>query len=210
MKKFIVATRNNGKLNEIKEILSNFEYEVLSMTDVGISREVEESGTTFKENALIKAKAVWEITGETVMADDSGLEVDALNGAPGIYSSRFAGINATDGDRNKKLLDLLKGVPFDIRKARFVCAIAVVYPDGSNFVVEGVCEGYIAFAPEGDNGFGYDPLFYIPEVGMTTAQMEPEKKHCISHRGKALKKMINKLKQDSFKAEEVKNENTGT
>ena len=148
MKKFIVATRNNGKLNEIKEILSNFEYEVLSMTDVGISREVEESGTTFKENALIKAKAVWEITGETVMADDSGLEVDALNGAPGIYSSRFAGINATDGDRNKKLLDLLKGVPFDKRKARFVCAIAVVYPDGSNFVVEGVCEGYIAFAPE--------------------------------------------------------------
>ena len=195
-KKFIVATKNKGKLNEIKEILSDFDYEVLSMTDLGINKEIEETGSTFEENALIKAKAVWNLTGETVMADDSGLEVDALNGAPGIYSSRFAGPNATDEERNKKLLALLEEVPFEKRKARFVCAIAVVYPDGSDFVVRGTCDGYIAFKPEGNNGFGYDPLFYVPEFGMTTAQMDPKKKHSISHRGKALQEMINMLKQN--------------
>lgn len=196
MRKFIVATRNAGKLHEIKEILAEFNYEVLSLAEVGINNEIDENGTTFEENALIKAKAVWNITGETVMADDSGLEVSALNGAPGIYSSRFAGPNATDEDRNKKLLSLLEGVPLEKRNARFVCAVAVVYPDGSNFVVKGTCEGYIALKPEGNNGFGYDPLFYVPEYGMTTAQMEPNEKHAISHRGKALQKMINRLKKD--------------
>ena len=193
MKKFIVATRNNGKLQEIREILADFDYEVLSVEEAGINKEIEENGTTFEENALIKAHDIWQMTGETVMADDSGLEVEYLNGAPGIYSSRFAGDGATDNDRNKKLLELLEGVPFEKRKARFVCAIAVIHPDESNFIVRGTCEGYIALKPEGINGFGYDPLFYMPEFGMTTAQMKPEQKHNISHRGKALQKMINQL-----------------
>ncbi|HOJ12217.1 MAG TPA: XTP/dITP diphosphatase [Clostridiales bacterium] len=195
MRKFIVATRNKGKLYEIKEILSDFPYDVVSMEEAGISNEIDEYGNTFEENAMIKANEVWKLTGGTVMADDSGLEVEYLNGAPGVYSSRFGGENATDEDRNKKLLDLLKDVPFEKRKARFVCVIAVIYPDGTSFTVKGACEGYIACAPEGNNGFGYDPLFYMPEFGMTTAQMNPCEKHKISHRGKALRMMVDELKK---------------
>ena len=193
MKKFIAATKNIGKLNEIKEILADFDYEIMSMKEAGINKEIDENGTTFEQNAFIKANDIWNITGETVMADDSGLEVDFLNGAPGIYSARFAGDNATDNDKNQKLLKLLEGVPFEKRKARFVCAIAVILPDGTDFTVKGTCEGYIALSPKGSNGFGYDPLFYMPEFGMTTAQMEPSQKHRISHRGKALQKMVSKL-----------------
>lgn len=195
MRKFIVATRNKGKLKEIAEILKDFPYSVISMEDAGIYEDIEENGATFEENALIKAKEVFRLTNEIVMADDSGLEVDYLNGAPGIYSSRFAGEGATDEDKNNKLLSLLKDVPFEKRTARFVCSIAVMLPDGRHFTVRGTCEGYIGYKPEGRNGFGYDPLFFMPEYDMTTAQMEPEDKHKISHRGKALGLMVEKLRE---------------
>ena len=194
MRRFIVATKNKGKLAEIKEILHDFPFEVISMEEAGITKDIEENGTTFEENALIKAEEICRVTGEMVMADDSGLEVDYLNGAPGIYSSRFAGEGATDEDKNKKLLKLLEGVPFEKRSARFVCVIAVIFPDGQRFTVKGTCDGYIVFEPIGNNGFGYDPLFFMPEYNMTTAQMEPEQKNRISHRGKALAKMVEELR----------------
>jgi len=195
MKKFVVATKNRGKLKEIAEILEGMNLEVISMEQAGVSEDIEEYGSTFEENALIKAREVHKRTGELVMADDSGLEVDYLNGAPGIYSSRFAGEGASDTDRNNKLLELLKDVPFEKRKARFVCAIAVILPDGTSFTVRGTCEGYIAFEPVGTNGFGYDPLFFLPEYNKTAAQLEASKKHEISHRGKALKLMLEELKK---------------
>lgn len=198
MRKLIVATKNNGKLKEIREILGGLPYDVVSMEDAGITDDIEETGSTFEENALIKAKEIHHKTGQMVMADDSGLEVDYLNGAPGIYSSRFAGEGATDGDKNNKLLELLKDVPVPNRTARFVCVIAVVFPDGTHFTVRGTCEGYIGHKPEGNNGFGYDPLFYIPRFNMTTAQMTSEKKHEISHRGKALRMMVEELKKAAY------------
>ncbi len=193
MKKFIVATRNKGKIFEIAEILQEFNFEVISMVQAGISKDIKETGRTFMDNALIKAKGIYGLTHEMVMADDSGLEVEYLNGAPGIYTSRFAGEGATDIERINKLLELLKGVDINRRKARFVCAIAVFLPDGTHFTVEGTCEGYIGFELKGENGFGYDPIFYIPEYGMTMAEMEPEHKHRISHRGTALRKMVEEL-----------------
>jgi XTP/dITP diphosphohydrolase len=199
MKRFVVASKNKGKLKEISEILSDFPFEVVSMETVGIDKDIEEYGSTFEENALIKAREVSEITGEIVMADDSGLEVDYLGGAPGIYSARFAGENATEEDKNNKLLKLLEGVPFEERTARFVCVIAVVFPGGESFTVRGTCEGHIASKPEGKNGFGYDPLFFVPAYGVTTAQLDPEEKHRISHRGKALRMMVEKLKEFSDK-----------
>jgi len=195
MERFIVASKNRGKIKEIQEILKDFPFEAFSMQDVGINTEIDECGTTFEESAMIKAREVHKETGGIVMADDSGLEVDYLNGAPGIHSSRFAGEGASDEDRNNKLLNLLQGVPFEKRKARFVCAIAVVLPDGEEFTVRGICHGYIGFKPEGKNGFGYDPLFFLPEYNMTTAQMEPKEKHKISHRGKALEMMVKELRK---------------
>lgn len=197
MKKFVVASRNKGKLKEIAEILEGLPFEVISMEEAGILKDIEETGSTFEENALIKATEVFKATGQMVMADDSGLEVDYLCGAPGIYSSRFAGEGATDSDKNNKLLQLLEGVPLEKRGARFVCTIAVVFPDGRHFTVKGTCEGKIAFGPQGENGFGYDPLFFLPEYGLTMAQMEPEEKNKLSHRGKALKMMVERLEKDS-------------
>jgi XTP/dITP diphosphohydrolase len=190
----VAATKNKGKIKEINEILSGFPFQVISMEELGITQDIEENGSTFEENAMIKAAEIHNITGETVMADDSGLEVDYLNGAPGIYSARFAGEGATDEERNIKLLSMLEGVPFEKRKARFVCAIAVVMQNGKSFTVKGICEGYIGTGPKGKNGFGYDPLFFMPEFNMTTAQLAPEEKHEISHRGKALKLMAERLK----------------
>ena len=190
MRKFIVATKNKGKLKEIEEILSGLPFKVISMEEAGIAMDIEEHGSTFEENALIKATEVFKLTGEVVMADDSGLEVDYLNGAPGIYSSRFAGENASDEDRNNKLLSMLKDVPFEQRKARFVCTIALVLPGGKHFSIRENFEGYIGFKPEGTNGFGYDPLFYLPEYKMTAAQLQAGQKHEISHRGKALRRMV--------------------
>lgn len=198
MRKFIAATKNKGKLLEISEILKDLPFNILSMEEVGITKEIEEYGSTFEENALIKAREIFEMTKEMVMADDSGLEVDFLNGAPGIYSSRFAGEGATDKDKNKKLLSLLENVPLEKRTARFVCVVAVIMPDGSHFVVRGTCEGYIGLEEIGNNGFGYDPLFFIKEYNKTTAQMLPEEKHKISHRGRALKAMVDKLETMNF------------
>jgi XTP/dITP diphosphohydrolase len=198
MRKFIAATKNKGKLMEISEILRDFPFNILSMEEVGITKDIEEYGSTFEENALIKAREIFEMTKEMVMADDSGLEVDFLNGAPGIYSSRFAGEGASDKEKNKKLLSLLENVPFEKRTARFVCVVAVIMPDGSHFVVRGTCEGYIGLEEIGNNGFGYDPLFFIKEYNKTTAQMLPEEKHKISHRGRALKAMVEKLETMSF------------
>ena len=195
MRKFVVATKNNGKLKEISEILKDFPFEVISMEKIGILKDIEEYGTTFQENALIKAEEIYKLTGELVMADDSGIEVDYLDGAPGIYSARFAGIDATDEEKNNKLIKLLYGVEFERRTARFVCAIAVVLGEENYFTVKGVCEGYIGLEPKGINGFGYDPLFFIPEFNMTTAQMSSEDKHKISHRGKALRYMVEELKK---------------
>jgi XTP/dITP diphosphohydrolase len=197
MKKLIAATKNKGKIKEIMEILDGLPYEVISMEQAGISDDIEENGSTFEENALIKARALHKITGQMVMADDSGLEVDHLGGAPGIYSSRFAGEGATDEDKNKKLLSLLEGVPLEKRTARFVCVIAVIFPNGKHFTVRGTCEGFIGFKAEGSNGFGYDPLFFMSEYNMTTAQMSSEQKHKISHRGKALRLMVEELKRQN-------------
>lgn len=199
MKKLIVATKNKGKLGEIQEVLAGFPFEVISMARAGIYNDIEEVGITFEENALIKAMEVYRRTGEMTMADDSGLEVDYLNGAPGIYSSRFAGEGATDADRNNKLLKLLEDVPYEKRTARFVSAIAVVFQDGSHFTVKGTCEGHIGLEPAGDQGFGYDPLFNMPEFGKTMAQMNLEEKNRISHRGKALKMMVDEMKRMQFK-----------
>lgn len=193
MQKFVVATQNMGKLREIKQILSELPYTVTSMGELGIDDEIEENGTTFEENALIKAKYIAEHTGEIAMGDDSGLEVDHLGGAPGIFTARFAGEGASDSQKMEKLLGLLDGVPFEQRKARFVCAIAVAFPDGHSFCVRGICEGYINEKPIGENGFGYDPIFYVEEFGCTTAQMTDALKHSISHRGRALALMQERL-----------------
>lgn len=193
--RLIAATKNKGKLEEIAQLLSLLPYDVVSMAEVGIDDDIEENGSTFEENALIKANSVWKITGDTVIADDSGLEVDYLGGAPGVYSARYAGEGATDEDKNRKLLEALAGVPADKRAAKFVCVIAVVFPNGNSLAVRGICEGYIATEPAGDNGFGYDPLFYVPEIGLTVAQMEADLKNNISHRGNALRKIEEHLER---------------
>ncbi len=191
--RLIAATRNKGKLNEIAQILAPFPFDIISMAEAGITEDIEENGSTFEENALIKARKVMEISGEIVLADDSGLEVDYLNGAPGVYSARYAGEGASDTDRNRKLLGALEGVAADKRSARFVCAIAVVFPDGNYIVVRGTCEGMIALEPKGSSGFGYDPLFYIPSLGATIAQLDAVTKNSISHRGNAFRKLVEKL-----------------
>ena len=192
--RFVAATGNKGKLKEIKEILADFPLDVVSMGEAGIHDEIDETGKTFEENAVIKARYIAGLTNDIVIADDSGLEVDYLNGEPGIYSSRFAGEGASDEDKNSKLLRLLQGVPFEKRTGRFVCAVAVVFPDGRSFTVQGKCEGYIGEKPAGFNGFGYDPLFYVPGYEMTIAEMDTETKNSISHRGKALRMMVQELK----------------
>lgn len=195
MNRLVAATGNKGKLNEIKCILKDFDLEVVSMYNAGVKNAIKETGRTFKENALLKAETVFEITGEMVMADDSGLEVDYLNGAPGVYSARFAGEGATDEENNSKLLKLLHGVSFKKRSARFVCCIAVFLSSKEYFTVSGKCEGYIGLKPRGDKGFGYDPLFFMPEYEMSMAEIGMTHKNVISHRGKALKKMVKKLKK---------------
>lgn len=186
---FIVATKNKDKINEIKVILKDFPLSVKSMDEAGFKDEIEEDGKTFEENALIKARAIHRKTGGYVLADDSGLSITALNGAPGIYSSRFAGESAGYKEKIQKIWDMLDEVRATDRSAKFICAVAVVRPDGSEFTVRGECEGLIHTKMLGKHGFGYDPIFYIPEFGMTTAQMDPSMKHSISHRGKALRKM---------------------
>lgn len=189
MKKIIFATGNAGKMKEIREIMSGSGYEVLSMKEAGISADIAENGTSFEENALIKAAAVCAASGEIALADDSGLEVDYLDKAPGIYSARFLGEDTSYDIKNQYILDKLAGVRGQERSARFVCAIAAVFPDGRRETRTATIEGIIADRPAGENGFGYDPIFYVPEYGCTTAELTMEQKNRISHRAKALNRM---------------------
>lgn len=189
MRKLIFATSNEGKLKEIREIMKDSGYEVLSLKEAGIVAEIEENGKTFAENAVIKASAIADLTGELAMADDSGLEVDYLDKAPGIYSARFLGEDTGYDIKNGYILDKLQGVPWEERTARFVCAIACVFPDGSKEVKIATVEGYIGYESRGENGFGYDPIFVVPEYGKTTAELTMEEKNQISHRAKALREM---------------------
>ena len=184
MKTVIFATKNMGKMKEIKAKLP--EYDVKSMEEVGIDIDVEENGTTFEENAVIKAEAIMKICNEIVIADDSGLEIDYLNKAPGVLSARYLGHDTPYEYKNKKILEQLEDVPDDKRTARFVCAMAVACPHMETRVVRGTVEGIIGYETAGGNGFGYDPIFYLPELKKTTAELSMEEKNKISHRGKAL------------------------
>lgn len=195
--KLILATSNKDKAREIAEILSDTPFVVTTMKEEGYDPDIVEDGKTFEENALIKARTVHALAkGAYVMADDSGLCIDALDGAPGIYSARFCGEDSTYPEKFAKIFEMLKDVPEEKRTAKFVCSIAVVRPDGSEFTVRGEVCGVLHEKPIGDGGFGYDPIFYVPEFGMTTAQMTKEQKNSISHRGKASRAMAEKLKAD--------------
>lgn len=194
MKQIIFATGNKDKMREIREIMADVEVEVLSMKEAGIVVDVEENGTTFEENALIKAKAIAEHTDAIVLADDSGLEIDYLDKAPGVYSARFMGEDTSYVIKNQALIDKLDGVPKEERTARFVCAIGAVLPNKETLVVRENMEGYIGYHAEGENGFGYDPIFFLDEFGCSSAALSREQKNEISHRGKALRAMKEILK----------------
>ena len=198
MRRLIFATGNEHKMVEIREILGELPVEILSMKDIGIKADIVENGNTFEENALIKAKEVCKLAGEMVLADDSGLEIDYLNGEPGIYSARYMGEDTSYHIKNQNLIDRLEGVPDEKRTARFVCAIAAAFPDGRSFVVRGTIEGIIGYEERGANGFGYDPIFYLPERGVSTAEIPPEEKNSISHRGNALRKMKELLEREEL------------
>ena len=189
MKRLVFATGNEGKMKEVRLILKDLPYEIVSLKELGLELDIIEDGSTFEENALIKAVQVMKITNEIVIADDSGLEIDYLNKAPGIYSARFLGEETSYDYKNKYILDRLSGVPKEQRTARFVCAIACVFPDGGTHVVKEAVEGSISFHIAGEFGFGYDPIFYIEEYGCTTAELSPDEKNHISHRGKALERI---------------------
>lgn len=188
-KTLIFATSNEGKLKEIREILGDLDYRIISLKEAGVDVEIVEDGTTFEENAIIKARTVMEATGCLTLADDSGLEIDYLGKEPGINSARYMGENTSYRIKNQILLDRLHGVPAIVRTARFVCVVAAAFPDGRIETRRGTIEGRIADKPAGENGFGYDPIFYLPERGMTTAEITPEEKNAISHRGKALRQI---------------------
>lgn len=192
--RLIFATGNQGKVNEFRQMLGE-DYEILSMKDLDVDVEIIEDGKTFEENAVIKAKAVMEATGEMVLADDSGFEVDCLNKEPGIYSARYMGEDTPYSVKNAELLRRCEGVPEEKRGARFVCVIACAYPDGTVDTATGVIEGKLAYEPKGENGFGYDPIFYLPERGCTTGELLPEEKNAISHRGIAVRRMVEILKK---------------
>jgi XTP/dITP diphosphohydrolase len=198
-KRIIFATGNANKMREIQEILSVPDYDIVSMKEAGIDVDIVEDGQTFEENALIKARAVAAFAGtdDIVMADDSGLCVDYLNGEPGVYSARYMGEDTSYEVKNANILERLSGVPKDKRTARFVCAVAAVMPDKSTIEVRGTIEGYIGDAPAGENGFGYDPIFYVDEYGCSTAEMTEEEKNAISHRGKALRAMRMRLYENT-------------
>ncbi len=189
MNKLIFATSNAGKMKEIREILKDLDVEILSMKEAGIDVDIVEDGKTFEENARIKARAIRDLAGCLVLADDSGLEVDALNKEPGIYSARYMGEDTPYDLKNANIIERLSGLTGSERSARFVCVIAAAFPDGTEETRRATIEGQIALAPAGENGFGYDPIFYVPEYGCTTAQLSSEQKNEISHRGKALRAM---------------------
>ena len=193
--RIIFATGNENKMKEIREIMRDLDMEIVSMKEAGIFMDIEENGTTFEENALIKARAIFGALEQAqrqqtiVLADDSGLEVDAMNKEPGVHSSRFMGEDTSYDIKNQYIMDQLKDVSDEQRSARFVCTIAAVFPDEKEMVVRETIEGQIAKESSGSNGFGYDPIFYVPEFGCTTAELTMEQKNKISHRGKALMKM---------------------
>ncbi|MDY3109224.1 MAG: XTP/dITP diphosphatase [Lachnospiraceae bacterium] len=189
MKKIVFATGNQGKLREVKKILADLNVDIVSMKEEGIQIDVDENGTTFAENAQIKATAIGAHTDAIVLADDSGLVIDALNGEPGIYSARYLGEDTSYRIKNQNLIDRLEGVPDEKRTARFVCAIAAALPDGTVLHTEGTIEGIIGYEERGENGFGYDPIFCVPKLGKTTAELTDDEKNAISHRGSALEKM---------------------
>ncbi len=193
--RIIFATGNQGKMREIRDIMSDLDAEILSMKEAGIEADIEEDGKTFEENAVIKAKAVATFTDAIVLADDSGLEIDYLNKEPGIYSARYLGEDTPYAVKNKNLIERLAGVPDEKRTARFVCAIAAVMPGGEIVTTRGVIEGRIGYEEKGDNGFGYDPIFFVPEYGVTTAQLTEDEKNRISHRGRALSAMKTELRK---------------
>lgn len=193
--KIIFATGNEGKMREIRAILGDMDVEICSMKEAGIQTDIIEDGRTFEENAIIKAKTIAAQTDAIVLADDSGLEIDYLNKEPGIYSARYLGEDTPYSIKNKSLIDRLTGVPDEKRTARFVCAIAAAFPDGEVVTTQGVIEGKIGYEEKGSNGFGYDPIFYVPEYGCSTAQLTEEQKNRISHRGKALEAMKLELKK---------------
>lgn len=195
MGKLIFATGNEGKMREIRVIMEDLGVEILSQKEAGLAPQVDENGTTFEENAVIKAKAVAALAPEAiVLADDSGLEIDYLNKEPGIYSARYAGEDTSYVVKNQMLLDRLAGVPQENRTARFVCVIAAVFPDGQTVTVRETMEGFIGEAPAGENGFGYDPIFQVPQYGCSSAELTMEQKNELSHRGKALRKIKEEIK----------------
>ena len=194
-KRIIFATGNEGKMKEIRMILADLGVPVLSMKEAGVSADIVEDGKTFEENAAIKAEMIRDLTGAIVLADDSGLEIDYLGGEPGIYSARYMGEDTSYDIKNQNLLDRLEGVPDEKRTARFVCAICAALPDGRKLTTRGTIEGIIGHGISGENGFGYDPIFWLPEYGCSTAELSPEKKNELSHRGKALRAIKEQLRE---------------
>lgn len=204
--KIIFATGNQGKMREIRAILGDVEAQVLSMKEAGVDLAIEENGATFTENAVIKARAAADALLErdgarecVVMADDSGLEIDCLNGEPGVYSARYLGEETPFDVKSRDLLRRMAAIPENNRGARFVCAIAAVFPDGEVVTAQGTVEGRIGYGLRGDNGFGYDPIFYLPEYGRTAAELTDEEKNRISHRSRALELMKEELKKRKFR-----------
>lgn len=197
-RKILFATGNEGKMQEIRSIMTDLGVTVLSMKEAGISVQIDENGETFEENAKIKARAAAALADpdSIVLADDSGLEIDALNKEPGVYSARYMGEGTPYSEKNADLLHRLDGVPKEKRTARFVCAISAVFPDGREFTVQETVEGLIDYEQKGEGGFGYDPIFYVPEFGKTMAEISAEEKNRISHRGKALELMKEVLKRN--------------
>jgi len=194
-RKIIFATSNEGKMKEIKAILSDLDMDILSMKEAGIDIDIIEDGSTFEENAIIKAKAIMELTGEIALADDSGLEVDYMNKEPGIYSARFLGEDTSYRIKNNYIIERLKDAVGNERSARFVCAIACAYPDGEIITIRGTMEGIIGEKEAGSNGFGYDPIFFLPEYGCSSAELSLEEKNKVSHRGKALQEMKKRMEK---------------
>lgn len=198
MNRIIFATGNENKLKEIRQIMKDINLEIVSMKEAGINIDIEETGSSFLENAYLKAKTIWDITGGIVMADDSGLVIDYLNGEPGVYSARYMGEDTAYEIKNAKILEIMKEAKGSERSARFVASIVCILPDGRDLSVIETMVGLIADKIAGENGFGYDPILYLPEYSCTSAELSPEEKNKISHRGKALKLMREKLENENF------------